>query len=52
MAFGALLKSQTAVGKPEQASWKGLLKGFSQLVSDFIGVGRKLMLDVFSQKDS
>jgi hypothetical protein len=53
VAFVAAFKvTDGSVGQPEQASWRGLLKGFSKLVCDFIGVGRKLILDVFSQKDS
>jgi hypothetical protein len=36
--------------KAEQASWLGLLKWFSQLVSDFIEASRNFMLDVFHKK--
>jgi hypothetical protein len=38
-----LLESQAAIGKPEQAFWRGLLlEGFSQLVSDFVEASKNL----------
>ncbi len=35
-----LLETQAAIRKPEQALWRGLLVGISQIVSDFIEASR------------
>jgi hypothetical protein len=47
---GQLLVSQAAVGKLEQASWRDLLEGFLQLVSDFIEASRNCIVDVLLKK--
>ncbi len=43
-----LFKSQAATWKPEQTSWRGLVEGFSELVSDFIAASRNFI--IFSTK--
>jgi hypothetical protein len=45
-----IFERQAAIGKPEQASRRGFLEGFSQLVSDFIEAGRYLILNVLHKK--
>jgi hypothetical protein len=45
-----LLESQAAIGKPEQATRRELLEGFSQLVSDFLEVSRNYILENFHKK--
>jgi hypothetical protein len=45
-----LLKSQAASGNPEQAPFRGLLEGFSQLVSDYIEACRNFILDFLHKK--
>jgi hypothetical protein len=43
------LNAQAAIRKPEQALWRGLLAGISQLVSDFLEATRNFILG-FLQK--
>ncbi len=45
-----LLKSQAASGNPEQFPFRGLLEGFSQLVSDFIEACSNFILDFLHTK--
>jgi hypothetical protein len=48
-AFGTTFKVtgvQVTIGKPEQANWKGIKEGFSQLVSNFIEASRNFILKV------
>ncbi len=45
------LKSLTTTWKLEKASWRGLLEGFSELVSDFKEASRNLIF-IFSTKGS
>jgi hypothetical protein len=45
-----LLETQAAIRKPEQALWRGLLEGISQIVSDFIEASRNFYLDFLYKK--
>jgi hypothetical protein len=42
--YDQLFEPQAAIGKPEQASRRVLLEGFSQLVSDIRGASRNFTL--------
>jgi hypothetical protein len=44
-----LLESQAATWKPEQASWRGLMEVFLELVSDLIATSKNFIL-IFSTK--
>jgi hypothetical protein len=44
------LESQATAWKPEQASWRGFLEGFSELVSDFVEATETLF-EIFYTKN-
>ncbi len=49
-AVSQLLKPQAAIRKPQQALWRGLLEGISQLISDCIEASRNVILDFLHKK--
>ncbi len=47
VAFVITLESHAAIGKPEQATWRGLLERFLQLVSDYRNKHMNLFFWIF-----
>ncbi len=45
-----VLEAQAAIRKPEQALWRGLLEGISQLVIDFLEASRNFILEFLHKK--
>jgi hypothetical protein len=49
-AFGRTLESQAAIRNREEDSCRGLLEGFSKLVSDLMEASRNFILDFLHMK--